>query len=723
MNMKINKINLNDIKTKSILVVLAVITALVGQLIVPLGALAADPAFNTYTPYTHTAQSGQDYFLLDVKNDTKGTSWGWPINADANDVLTFYFYYHNSTPDTVAYNTTLRVAAPAGQSAYQVVSANLWADNTTNASRVSPMSQSVGINLSSAQTLQYINGTARWFPNQADWRVAAPTSFPNGQTDSQLFGAGINIGSIQGCWPYSGAVVFQMRVGSIAGSPDLSLAKTVRNQTQGQSDFVSNANASANDRLTFRIQVSNPGNTVANNVIVRDILPYQLNFVAGSTLNNGSSVADGITGGGINIGSIDPGSSRTISFDATVNASYSAQTVTNIAYGRADQINERSSSASVYLSPVATQTGSLTINKTVRNYTNGYGNFSESASATNGDRVSFQIQINNNSNFNANNVIVFDSLPSGLSYIPGSARLDNGYLSDSIINSGGVNIGSMYPGAGRTISFDASVGYLGTGYNNQTLINYAYVRADQINERNDSATVYASQSAPYTPYYPSNTTYYSNMVITKMVRNLSTNQTGLASSANAQIGDRLMFAIQLVTSPSGANQYNQVNNIRVWDILPSGLSYIPGTARMDGGLVNDSLVSGNGISVGTLFSNQTKTITFEATVNSYGGNQTMTNYGYISGDGIAQQSAFAQVIVGGTPSVAPATTYPTQVVKGASVRAVTGGNDLARNIALSLMISLWGIFMLYLAIEHEALWKDLRFKFVIWKIRLKEKAM
>ena len=712
----------NIIQNKPALVVLAVIAVLVGQLALPLDAMAADPAFNAYTPYTHTEQAGRDYFLLDVKNDTKGTSWGFPASADAGDVLTFYFYYHNSTPDTVAYNTMLQIAAPGSQNSYQTVSANLWADNTTNASRVSPMSQSVGINLSTAQTLQYVPGTARWYPNQADWRVAASTPFPNGQTESQLFGGGINIGSVQGCWPYSGAIVFRMTVGSTAGSPNLALSKMVRNQTQSQSGYSNSANAYSGDRLTFQIQVSNSGNVAANNVIVRDALPSQLNYVFGSTYNNNSSAADGIVGGGINIGSVGPGATATILFDATVNSSYSAQTITNTAYVSVDQMSERSSSASVYLQTTSASAGSLTINKTVRNYTYGYGNFAESVNATNNDRVTFQIQISNNSNFNAYNVIVSDSLPSGLSFVPGTARLDNGYISDSIITSGGVNIGSMYPGATRTISFDATVGYLGTGYNNQTYTNYAYVRADQINERNDSAAVYASQSAPYTPYY-SSPTYYSNMVLTKTVRNLSADQAGLASVANAQIGDRLLFAIQLVTSPSGANQYNQVNNVRVWDILPSGLTYTPGTARMDGGLVSDSLVSGNGISVGTLFSNQTKTITFEATVNSYGGNQTITNYGYASGDGIAQQSAFAQVLTGNTAYVAPATVYPTQVVKGASVQAVTGGNDLARNIALSLIISMWGIFMIYLFMEHENFWKDLRFKFVIWKIRLKEKAM
>ncbi len=704
-----------NIKAKSPWTALVVVGAMLTQLALPLGALAADPAFNTYTPYTHTWSGAQDYYLLDVKNDTQGTSWGFPVSANAGDLLTFYFYYHNSSVGSTAYNTTMQIVAPTGASAYQTVTANLWADNATNATRLSPMTQSVGVNLGTSQTLQYVSGSARWYPNRADWQSAGSTAFPNGQSESQLFGSGINIGSVQGCWEYSGAIVFQMRAGSTTATQDLSITKLVRNQTTGQSIYVNSTNAYANDRLSFQLQLANTGNSTLGNVIVRDQLPYQLTYASGSTLVDGSYVADGIASGGINVGSIAAGATRTVTFDATVGSSYSSQTVTNLAYARADSVSERSSSASVYLattsSPSPSPSGNLTISKTVRNY-NAYSSsaFSESVNATNGDRVTFQIQVTNNTNFTVSNVNLRDNLPSGMSYIPGTARLDSGYVADSIISSGGVNIGSMYPGVARTLIFDASIS-VGTGYN-QTLVNYAYARADSITEVNDSATVYASQSTTYnnvTPYY------YSNLNLTKSVRNLTTNQTGLANSTTASTGDHLLFTIELVT-PVGGNTYNQVNNIRVWDILPAGLTYVTGTARMDGGLVNDSLVTGNGISVGTMFSNQTKTITFEATVNSYGANQTMTNYAYASADGLAQQNAFAQVTTG-TPAAAPVT--PT--VKGAAVHAVTGSNDLARNIGLAMLMSIIGIIMLYVIVEYAEFWRDLRFKFILWQIRTKER--
>jgi uncharacterized repeat protein (TIGR01451 family) len=688
-----------------------VVGLLTGQMVFPLTAQAADPAFNIYTPYTHTQTPGQDYYLLDVKNDTQGTSWGFPVSANAGDILTFYFYYHNASPDTIAYNTTLQIVAPSGQSTYHNVVANLWADNATNASRTNPLSQGVGINLSTAQALQYINGTARWYPNQADWRTGYSTAFPSGQTDIQLFGSGINIGSIQGCWPYSGAIVFQMQVGSVASSQDMSIVKTVRNQSSNDS-YSSNISAFQNDRLTFRIQVTNTGNATLNNIVVRDNLPYQLTYVSGSTRVDGNYAADGITTGGINVSSISPGNSRTIDFGATVNSTYAAQTVYNTAYARADLVSERSSSASIYLTPTS-QTGNLTINKTVRNLTSGQSYYSESVSASNNDRLSFQIQVNNSSNFIVYNTVVWDNLPSYISYVPGSVRLDGGYAADSLVSGSGINIGSMNANASRTITFEATVNNLGSGYSTQTVTNYAYVRADQISERNDSATVYISQ---YQYYYPTPSPYYySNLNLVKMVRNLSADQTALTSSTNAKVGDRVLFTIQLVT-PSGG-QYNQVNNVRVWDYLPYGLTYVSGSARMDGGYISDSLVS-SGVNVGTIFSNQTKVVTFEATVTSYANNQTLTNYAYASADGIAQQSAFAQVVVGQATYVPPS---PTPEVKGAAIRAVTGGDSLARNAAVSLAVSLCFLFVLYLVVEYTDFWRNLRLKLAILKIRLKER--
>ena len=817
---------------------LAILTLSLGQFFVITPAQAADPQFNTFTPYVHTQTYNRDYYLLDAKNDTQGTTWGFPVSANAGDLLTFYVYYHNSTNNSTAANTTVRVAMPSGQSTSQSVVASLWADNATNATAANPFTQSLPVNINSSQTLQYVSGSAKWFPNQADWRTAAPTAFPNGQSGDQLFSSGINFGNVQGCWEFSSAIVFQARVGNTsANAPDLSVTKMVRNQTAGQSNFSSNVNAANNDRLNFQIRIANTGNTNLNNVIVRDnAWPSQLSYVAGSSQNNGAAMADGIINGDVNIGSIAQGATRTITFDALVNySSGSSLNVTNTAYARADQVSEKSALASVYLAGTVSGTGSLTINKTVRNTTSGQGSYSDYVNAANNDRLMWQIQIQNTGNTTLNNVFSYDTLPGNISYISGSSRVDGAYVSDGV-TAGGINLGSLATGATKTITFET---YASASYaSNQNLTNYAYARADQVSERSDSAVVSISGTGSSS----------GSLIISKSVRNLTSSQNSLSVSTSANPGDRVLFLIQVSTPVNSQT----LTNVRVWDALPAGLTYISGSTRVDNGYTNDGLVTG-GINLGTLYGNQNRSINFEATVNSNYNSATLINYAYAAADGIPQNSAFAQVVLNQTtPSLVSSnlykrvenltspngtntdntasvgdtlrytisytnntgatltntqvldvlpsyTTYysvdgngfysnttnmitwnfasippgstvttsyqakiqnvpsnnyliantaalradnlslinsnetrtivnatvipPTPAVKGVSVTAVTGGDNVARNLVISLMASLWGIFFLYLFLENQDLWRDARFRLAIWRIRVKEKIV
>ncbi len=424
-------------------------------------------------------------------------------------------------------------------------------------------------------------------------------------------------------------------VSNVSTNRDLNISKTVRNESSGSS-FSDNISANNNDQLMFQIQIQNTGNANLSNIFVRDVLPSFISFNGGSTRVDGSSVADGITNGGINIGSLNIGTTKTITFELTANFSGSPnnQILTNTAYARADQVNEKNDSATVIMSGSQNQNGDLSINKTVRNVTSSNSGYFESVNAQNNDRLEFRIQIQNTGNTTLNNVFVRDTLPNYLSYVYGSAQIDDSFLSDQII-SGGVNIGSLFAGNSRIIIFDATVNsYNYNGYNfygSQTLTNYAYARADQVSERNDSATIYISSSNSFGTY----------LNLNKYVRNITAGQTGLLSSANANQGDHVIFTIQ-VSTPSN----NQVNNVRVWDNLPSGLNYVTGTTRLDNGYIADNLFSG-GITVGSLYGNQTRTVTFEAIVSnvSYANSQTLVNDAYASADNVTQQTAFAQVVV------------------------------------------------------------------------------
>ena len=274
------------------------------------------PRFNIFTPYTHTQQFNHDYFLLDVRNETKGTDYNFPVSADAGDVLVFDLYYHNGINSSTAINTTLKTILPSGASTQQIVTGFLWADNALNATPANPLSQNVTVNLSSAQNLSYVPGSLQWFPNQTS-AAGSNSPLPNGQTAEQLFTSGINIGSINGCWEFSGQMIFKVKVSNLnAGLAIDKKMKNISNSDMAWSDSL--VNVRPRQRLATQIVVTNTGTTAANNVNVSDVLPNRLLYVAGSTLVNSLFSADGITSGGIIIPLLAPGQSTTIYFETDV---------------------------------------------------------------------------------------------------------------------------------------------------------------------------------------------------------------------------------------------------------------------------------------------------------------------------------------------------------------------------------------------------------------------
>ncbi len=683
----------------SFAIVLTLTAGILSQAVFPSVARADSPQFNIFTPYVHTQTYNRDYYLLDVKNETKGTDWNFPVSADPGDTLVFYLYYHNGVVNTVANNTTLRVALPSGQNSQHTVTGYLWADNATNATQSNPLTQSVQVNLSSSQTLQYLSGSAKWFPNQTDWRSDAPVSFPSGQSGEQLFSSGINLGSIEGCWEFSGAIVFKAKIGAYQppSNYDLSLNKTVRNITAGQNNYSENVNAQNNDRLMFQLQIQNTGNATLNNVFVRDALPSYLSYVSGTARLDSSSVSDQIVSGGINIGSLNSGSTRTITFEANTNTSglNGSQTLTNTAYARADQVSEKSDTATVYVSQQNVY-GNLNIVKYVRNQTTGQGSLTTSANASNGDRLIFTIQISTlNSNQQVNNVRVWDSLPSGLTFVSGTARLDGVFVSDALVSIG-INLGTLVGNQTRTITFEATVGPIALagqtsiyyGYTGQTLVNYAYVTGDNVPQQSASAQVIISQITPSNP----------SATLTKKVVNL-TSPNGTDTDNGASVGNTLQYTIIIANNGPGI-----LNNIKIMDVLPSYVTFQAADSNGSYDSSTNQVTRYNG----NLANSTSLSFSYRVTVqavpyNSY----IIRNTASADATNLASiNSNEVRTTVGG--------------VKGTTVKVITGGNSLPRNIATAGLTSLWSIFVLYLIMEYAPAWRNLRFKLAVWKIKRKE---
>jgi uncharacterized repeat protein (TIGR01451 family) len=126
---------------------------------------------------------------------------------------------------------------------------------------------------------------------------------------------------------------------------------------------------------------------------------------------------------------------------------------------------------------------------------------------------------------------------------------------------------------------------------------------------------------------------YRQLSIQKLVRNVNSGSyQNFQDSVNANNNDTVEF--QIVVRNIG-NQ--PISNVKLTDVLPSGLSYISG--QMSGEM-----------NLGTLFANDSKTVTFQARVNSnysynYNSNQSIQNIARVSGDSVSQVQDDAWVFV------------------------------------------------------------------------------
>ncbi len=144
---------------------------------------------------------------------------------------------------------------------------------------------------------------------------------------------------------------------------------------------------------------------------------------------------------------------------------------------------------------------------------------------------------------------------------------------------------------------------------------------------------------------------YRQLSIQKMVRNItSSGYQNFQDSVSANNNDTVEF--QIIVRNIG-NQ--PVSNVQLTDNLPSGLSYISGQ------------LSGS-MNLGTLLANDSKTITFQARVNSnysynYNSNQSIQNIAMVRGDSVSQVQDDAWVFVTATTGC----TYNCGTVQGSTV--------------------------------------------------------
>lgn len=409
------------------------------------------------------------------------------------------------------------------------------------------------------------------------------------------------------------------------GQSSLTISKSFRDVTQGQSAYVTNYNVTNGDTLQFQLVITNTGSTTLSNAVVTDILPSGLIFQPSSIILSTPGISTSLSN--ILVSSLAPGQSFTVTFNATVSASCGI--MNNTATVSASAVSPVTSNQ-VTINVSCGQQSNLSISKVVRDVTQGT-QFAKSVNANQGDRVGYQITITA-LNGPVNNVAVYENMPSYLNYVSGSGRLNGNYFTDSFV-LGSTNIGSLSQGQTATIYFEATVAST-YSYGQYSIINTASASGDNAPSVSDSATVNVNYSS-----YPSYNYGNPQLSITKLVKNDTYAPANyFQKSVSAHTNDRVTFQIT-VTNLGGYT----ANNVYVNDLLPAGLSYIPGTARLDNYANADQVINSR-FSIGAVGPGQSRTIVFDATVTA-GGVQTLTNTAQGAADNFPSFQDTASVFV------------------------------------------------------------------------------
>ncbi|SHJ40708.1 conserved repeat domain-containing protein [Clostridium cavendishii DSM 21758] len=349
-------------------------------------------------------------------------------------------------------------------------------------------------------------------------------------------------------------------------------------------ETVDKAYATIEDILYYSVNLTNSGNIDAVNTTFLSDIQSDTTFVAGSVKINGVSYPGYNPNLGFSVGTISPG--------VTINVSYQAKVIAvpnpNVVYNNSKLIySYKPGPSSVYIVDTITSNTvqtiinkkSMTINKEV-----------DKAYAQLGDSLVYKTIINNNGTVPLTNVTFVDNLPVYLSFIQGYVVID-GVIYTDINPNNGFSLPDIYPNETHEIVFIAKV---------ITAPPPAYVV-------NMSQISYSYKVNPSSPTITETT--YSNEARTDIINGVLT-ITKSASKAYATIGDTINYSFNVSNIGN-----TTVKNTNFKDIVPQGATFVAGSVFING-TSKPSFNPNTGFTIGDLNVGQVVRVSFSVTVNS-----------------------------------------------------------------------------------------------------------
>lgn len=473
------------------------------------GKLGDTITFNSIT----NGKIGDERNFVGAKVSTdNGNVWkADEISVKDGETYTIRLYVHNNSPkgtEKIAENVYATFSLPTTVGKEHTIVGYLDSSNAT------PDRYWDEVKLTSSEDfyLEYVDGSAK-YTNSKLGTVAL---------SNDVITSGVKIGyealdgKIPGCYEYDGQVTIQVKVHN---SITTKLSNTVR--IKGTKTWSESVDVKVGDEVEYEIEYENLGSAEAKNVMIRDILPDNVEYVAGSTYLYNSSNPNGVrlnddtlTTDGINIGNYGPKGNAFIRFTAkVVNKNLACDKKSQLVNWASATVNSKVSKddASVMVDGAACATPATAdakISKTVR--IKGTNEWKESVDAKIGDEVEFQIEYTNTGSAEAKNVKITDTLPTNLEYVANTTYLynsnnkDGKLLSENTITTSGINIGDYKANGNAYVRFTAKVvdKNIACGKNND-LVNWASATIDSKVVKDD-AKVVTTKTCPVDPTDPEN---------------------------------------------------------------------------------------------------------------------------------------------------------------------------------------------------------------------------
>lgn len=221
-----------------------------------------------------------------VNAGTKNVWQGNDITVEDGKTYIVRLYVHNNNPNgekAVAENTKVRFNVPTNSSNSIKVNGFITSSNATPNEYV----DYVNFNSDRAFHLEYIDGSALI---ESNGKVGGSKLGDNIVDGGVLIGYDALDGRIPGCYQYDSYITIEVKA---VFDYDFTVENKVRIAGDTDKTWKDTVVAKVGDKVEFQIQYRNTSNKQQDGVAIKDILPANLKYVAGSTKIMNSSHPNG----------------------------------------------------------------------------------------------------------------------------------------------------------------------------------------------------------------------------------------------------------------------------------------------------------------------------------------------------------------------------------------------------------------------------------------------